>query len=353
MSAIEFQGVAKHYGSVRAVDDLSLAVEAGELVTVLGPSGSGKSTILGLIAGLTHPTAGAIRIGGRDVTALPAAARNVGLVFESYALFPNMTVRRNIAFPLWVRGKKSADIASRVDAALRLVHMEALASRRPHQLSGGQQQRVAIARAVVFEPDILLLDEPLAALDRKLREEVRGELHRLQRALGITTLLVTHDQDEALSLSDRVVVLEHGRVRQSGRPQELYLRPANRFVADFLGVGNFFDGINEITASGPVLRTADGLVISHCDRAAVPGTRATALLRPENIALAADGTGVPLVVRDAVYLGQHVRYTVTAQSGRELLVAVTGRHPVHPPGTALLGAWAADDVWLIPETPRL
>jgi putative spermidine/putrescine transport system ATP-binding protein len=182
---------------------------------------------------------------------------------------------------------------------------------------------------------------------------VRGELHRLQRALGITTLLVTHDQDEALSLSDRVVVLEHGRVRQSGPPQELYLRPANRFVADFLGVGNFFDGINEITASGPVLRTADGLVISHCDRAAVPGTRATALLRPENIALAADGTGVPLVVRDAVYLGQHVRYTVTAPSGRELLVAVTGRHPVHPPGTALLGTWTADDVWLIPETPTL
>jgi putative spermidine/putrescine transport system ATP-binding protein len=348
VSAIEFHNVAKHYGSVRAVDDLSLAVEPGELVTVLGPSGSGKSTILGLIAGLTHPTAGAIRIGGRDVTALPAAARNVGLVFQSYALFPNMTVQRNIAFPLRVRRMNAVEIAKRVEAALRLVHMEALASRRPHQLSGGQQQRVAIARAVVFEPDILLLDEPLAALDRKLREEVRGELHRLQRTLGITTLLVTHDQDEALSLSDRVVVLEHGQLRQTGQPEELYLRPINRFVAEFLGVGNFFEGRNAITESGPVLRTKDDVVIAHTNCAIAAEAHMTALLRPENVTFA--DAGLPVVIRDSVYLGQHVRYTVATSSGRELMVSVPGRHALHHIGAPMCVAWRPADVWLIPET---
>jgi putative spermidine/putrescine transport system ATP-binding protein len=242
----------------------------------------------------------------------------------------------------------AAEIARRVDAALRLVHMEALAARRPHQLSGGQQQRVAIARAVVFEPDILLLDEPLAALDRKLREEVRGELHRLQRTLGITTLLVTHDQDEALSLSDRVVVLEHGQLRQTGQPEELYLRPTNRFVADFLGVGNFFEGRNTITESGPLLRTKDDVTIAHANCAIAAGAHMTALLRPENVTFA--DAGLPVVVRDSVYLGQHVRYTVATSSGRELMVSVPGRHALHHIGAAMCVAWRPADVWLIPET---
>ena len=212
-------------------------------MTVLGPSGSGKTTLLTLIAGLAGPSAGRIDIGGRDVTLLPAARRNVGLVFQSYALFPHMSVAANVAFPLSVRGLAAAEIERRVEDALRLVQLSGFERRKPSQLSGGQQQRVALARAFVFEPEILLLDEPLGALDRKLREQLQVELRQLQRSLGITTILVTHDQEEALSLSDRIVVLDQGRVQQIATPEDAYLRPANRFVADFLGTANLFEGV--------------------------------------------------------------------------------------------------------------
>ena len=205
MSSIRLEGIAKHYGPVHAVDGVDLAVEQGEFVTILGPSGSGKTTMLMLIAGLTQPTAGRIRLGGRDVTGAPAQARNVGLVFQSYALFPHMTVVDNVAFPLSVRHVPRTEAARRVAEALRLVQLEGLERRTPSQLSGGQQQRVALARSLVFQPEILLLDEPLGALDRKLREELQVELKQLQRTVGVTTILVTHDQEEALSLSDRIV----------------------------------------------------------------------------------------------------------------------------------------------------
>ena len=205
MSSIRLEGIAKHYGPVHAVDGVDLAVEQGEFVTILGPSGSGKTTMLMLIAGLTQPTAGRIRLGGRDVTGAPAQARNVGLVFQSYALFPHMTVVDNVAFPLSVRHVPRTEAARRVAEALRLVQLEGLERRKPSQLSGGQQQRVALAHSLVFQPEILLLDEPLGALDRKLREELQVELKQLQRTVGVTTILVTHDQEEALSLSDRIV----------------------------------------------------------------------------------------------------------------------------------------------------
>ena len=205
MSSIRLEGIAKHYGPVHAVDGVDLAVGQGEFVTILGPSGSGKTTMLMLIAGLTQPTAGRIRLGGRDVTGAPAQARNVGLVFQSYALFPHMTVVDNVAFPLSVRHVPRTEAARRVAEALRLVQLEGLERRKPSQLSGGQQQRVALARSLVFQPEILLLDEPLGALDRKLREELQVELKQLQRTVGVTTILVTHDQEEALSLSDRIV----------------------------------------------------------------------------------------------------------------------------------------------------
>ncbi|OFW42159.1 MAG: hypothetical protein A3J29_10190 [Acidobacteria bacterium RIFCSPLOWO2_12_FULL_67_14b] len=205
MSSIRLEGIAKHYGPVHAVDGVDLAVEQGEFVAILGPSGSGKTTMLMLIAGLTQPTAGRIRLGGRDVTGAPAQARNVGLVFQSYALFPHMTVVDNVAFPLSVRHVPRTEAARRVAEALRLVQLEGLERRTPSQLSGGQQQRVALARSLVFQPEILLLDEPLGALDRKLREELQVELKQLQRTVGVTTILVTHDQEEALSLSDRIV----------------------------------------------------------------------------------------------------------------------------------------------------
>ena len=239
MSDIRLEGVSRHYGTVAAADEVDLAVTQGEFVTILGPSGSGKTTLLSLIAGLNRPTAGRIFIGGRDVTDAPAQQRNIGLVFQSYALFPHMTVMENVLFPLGVRKIGGAVARSQALEALKLVRLDGLQDRRPSQLSGGQQQRVALARAVVFKPDILLLDEPLGALDRKLREELQVELKQLQRTLGVTTILVTHDQEEALSLSDRIMVLNHGKTQQVAAPTEAYLRPANRFVAKFLGIANF------------------------------------------------------------------------------------------------------------------
>jgi putative spermidine/putrescine transport system ATP-binding protein len=214
MSDIRLEGVTKRYGSVAAADSVDLSVAQGEFVTILGPSGSGKTTLLSLIAGLNKPTAGRIFIGGRDVTDEPAQARNIGLVFQSYALFPHMTVLENVLFPLGVRRITGEAARKLALEALKLVRLDGLQDRRPSQLSGGQQQRVALARAVVFTPDILLLDEPLGALDRKLREELQVELKQLQRTLGVTTILVTHDQEEALSLSDRIMVLNHGRTQQ-------------------------------------------------------------------------------------------------------------------------------------------
>ncbi len=239
MSDIRLEGVTKRYGTFAAADSVDLSVTQGEFVTILGPSGSGKTTLLSLIAGLNRPTAGRIFIGGRDVTNATAQERNIGLVFQSYALFPHMTVLENVLFPLGVRKIGGAEADKLARDALKLVRLDGFEGRRPSQLSGGQQQRVALARAVVFKPDILLLDEPLGALDRKLREELQVELKQLQRTLGVTTLLVTHDQEEALSLSDRIMVLDKGRTQQVAAPTEAYLKPANRFVAEFLGIANF------------------------------------------------------------------------------------------------------------------
>ncbi len=283
MTTVELNQVSKHYGPIHAVDRISLRVETGEYATILGPSGSGKTTMLSLIAGIAAPTAGSILIGGRDVTWLPAAQRNVGLVFQSYALFPHMTVFDNVAFPMRVRRTRQVELRHRVDEALALVRLEAFAGRKPHQLSGGQQQRVALARAVVFKPDILLLDEPLGALDRKLREEVRGEIHQLQRRLGITTIMVTHDQDEALSLSDRIVVLHGGRVQQIDTPINAYHRPNSRFVADFLGLANFLEGSLERSGGDCAIRLASGEAVPCAAPAADVAGRVCGVLRPEDI----------------------------------------------------------------------
>jgi ABC-type Fe3+/spermidine/putrescine transport system ATPase subunit len=260
-----------------------------------------------------------------------------------------MTVFGNVAFPLRVRGVPRAETARRVEEALRLVRLTGLEVRRPSQLSGGQQQRVALARAIVFEPAILLLDEPLAALDRKLREEVRVELRRLQRTLGVTTLLVTHDQDEALSLSDWIVVLDRGQVQQTGRPDEAYLRPANRFVADFLGTANFFEG--ELRRRGA--RTELALDSGECLEVRSPGEaggrRVCALLRPERLVLTADGDGLPGTVIEAVYHGQMVRYHLRLADGREVVAAAPDVVPRFPANAAVRIAWRPEDVWIIPE----
>lgn len=235
---IEFYSVTKTYGPVTAVEDLSLTVNRGEFLTILGPSGSGKTTAMMLLAGFEAPTKGDILIAGRSVASVPSYRRDQGIVLQSYALFPHLSVRRNLEFPLEMRGIRASERATRVDRILKRVHLTDLGGRMPSQLSGGQQQRVALARALIADPPILLLDEPLSALDRNLREQMQGEIKSLHKEFGITTVCVTHDQEEALSLSDRVVVMRAGRVEQTDTPEALYDRPTTHFVAKFLGEAN-------------------------------------------------------------------------------------------------------------------
>ena len=324
MSDIRLEGVTKRYGSFAAADSVDLAVTQGEFVTILGPSGSGKTTLLSLIAGLNRPSSGRIFIGGRDVTAATAQERNIGLVFQSYALFPHMTALENVLFPLGVRGIKGADARLKAIEALQLVQLDGLGDRRPSQLSGGQQQRVALARAVVFKPDILLLDEPLGALDRKLREELQVELKQLQRTLGVTTILVTHDQEEALSLSDRIMVLDKGRTQQVAAPAEANLKPANRFVAEFLGIANFVG---------------------------MPDGR-RGLVRPERVRLAASGEGQPARVVEAIYLGQMVRYHLAldgAEGTQPVVAAVPFLGQAFVSGERVMVSWDAADLWPVAQ----
>lgn len=258
MSEIELRDLTKKYNQVKAVDKVNLRVQDGEFVTILGPSGSGKTTLLTTIAGFEEPTEGSILVNGRSINGVPPHKRNIGLVFQSYALFPHMTVFQNIAFPLKVRRYSKKKINDRVKEALEIVRMTGYESRKINQLSGGQQQRVALARAIVFNPEILLLDEPMAALDRKLRQDVQVELRQLQRTLGITTIAVTHDQEEALTLSDRILILNQGRIEQFGTPEELYNRPVNRFVAEFLGNTNLFEGVVQMEDGRTFVTLRDG-----------------------------------------------------------------------------------------------
>ena len=329
MSSIRLENLGKSYANVQAVRGVDLVVDDGEFFTILGPSGSGKTTLLTLIAGLAAPTEGRILFGDRDVTHVPTVGRGIGLVFQNYALFPHMTVFDNVAFPLSVRKKARAEIEDRVQEALSLVRLTGFEKRKPSQMSGGQQQRVALARAIVFRPTILLLDEPLGALDRKLREELQVELKELQRSLRVTTLLVTHDQEEALSLSDRILVIDKGTVQQIAPPREAYLRPANSFVADFLGISNF-------------VPLGDGRGVVRPERVRVDpigehGSRGPSL----------EGTSVRGRVREAVYLGQTVRLHVTLDDGSEVIAAVSPALPaaLAQSGDLVAVSWRLEDVW--------
>src|SRR5262245_7168254 len=282
MAAIQLEIVSKRYGDFYAVQDLSLTIGEGELVVLLGPSGCGKTTTLRMIAGFVPVTSGRIRLGDRDVTRLPSYRRNTGLVFQGYALFPHLTAAENVAFGLEMRKIPPAIVRDKVTAALRLVRLEELGARLPRQLSGGQQQRVALARALVIEPDALLLDEPLSNLDARLREEVRIEIRQLQKALGLTTVMVTHDQDEALVMADRLVVMAGGVIQQIGAQRDLYEHPANRFVAGFVGRTNILSG----RLVEPGVFASDGGLIIRCDGLqAGRGARRALALRPERLAL--------------------------------------------------------------------
>ncbi len=333
MARLELSGVGKTYGDFHAVRDFSLEIAEGELLVLLGPSGCGKTTTLRMIAGFIEPTSGVISLGGRDVTRLPPWRRNAGLVFQNYALFPHLSVAENVAFGLEMRKIDKASVRSRVEAALRLVRLEGLAGRLPRQLSGGQQQRVALARALVIEPDILLLDEPLSNLDAKLRQEVRVEIRELQRKLGLTTVMVTHDQEEALTMADRLVVMANGKVQQIGDQRELYERPANAFVADFVGRTNFING--RVQSPG-VFRSASGLEL-RCPAEAPAGGRLLTL-RPERLELAAQAVaGAENCLMGSVefvsYLGGVLEYYVRLSPQDRLLVLATNR--IGGPGFAI------------------
>ena len=311
MSFIRLENLRKSFGTTTVVHDFNLAIERGEFVSFLGPSGCGKTTVLRMIAGFERASAGHIIINGREITALPPAQRNVGMVFQAYALFPNMSVADNIAFGMKVAGKPQAEIASRVTEMLELIKLPQLAQRYPYQLSGGQQQRVALARALAVKPQVLLLDEPLSALDAKIRVSLREEIRTVQRALGITTIFVTHDQEEALSISDRIVVMHEGRADQIGTPFEVYNRPATRFVASFVGTLSMLKAQVADAAKG--ILSLDGQQISARGAIdAADGSEIAIALRPEAFTLGTGGGSNRLsgVVEDVSFLGSIVRVRV-------------------------------------------
>ena len=337
---VALRAVSKHYGRVIAVNNVSLDIFEGEFVTLLGPSGSGKTTTLTLIAGFEQPTAGEIRIRGASVIALPPEKRDIGMVFQSYALFPHMSVFDNVAYPLRTRHVPAVQVAERVARVLDAVHMSRFAERYPRQLSGGQQQRVAVARTLVYQPSLLLMDEPLGALDKKLREEMQSELKSLQRTLGVTTLYVTHDQQEALTLSDRVAIMNAGDLVQIGSPLELYELPATDFVAGFLGDVNALDGVaGETTGAVTRIAVADGLEVSACTTLpTAPGKRVRLTIRPERLdivtAAVVGANCWPGRVREVTFRGELVRYTVELRAGTIVSVSrpYRGQASIFAPG---------------------
>ena len=320
MAAVELDRVSRRFGDFLAVDDFSLEVAEGELLVLLGPSGCGKTTTLRVIAGFAEASAGTVRIHGRDVTQEPPYRRNVGVVFQNYALFPHLSVFENVAFGLRRRHETESEIARRTERALALVKLDALAQRMPRQLSGGQQQRVALARALVIEPDVLLLDEPLSNLDAKLRHDVRQEIRRLQQMLKITTIMVTHDQAEAMSMGDRLVVMASGRIQQIGSPRDLYRSPRNHFVASFIGQANFLEG--RLDGDGSTFVTRSGISIACTPTA--PGA-GSLMIRPEAIEVLDAGASGPNVLEATVqvvtYLGSTSELVLRLASDETVLVS--------------------------------
>jgi putative spermidine/putrescine transport system ATP-binding protein len=323
MIALEVRNLQKRFGASVAVEDFSLQAEAGEFISLLGPSGCGKTTVLRMVAGFETPSAGSVRIDGEDVTQMPTRLRRIGMVFQSYALFPNMTVEGNIAFGLKVAGLERGEIARRVDEMLELIGLPQLRRRYPAELSGGQQQRVALARAVAIRPRILLLDEPLSALDAKIRVSLREELRDLQRRLGITALFVTHDQEEALALSHRVVVMSQGRVEQVGTPAEVYRAPRTEFVTRFVGTANILECEVLDQASGRVRFGEAVLRTGH----ELPVGKVRLVLRPETLSIAGFAgaeNSFPAVLQEATFLGPTVRLRLTGPGNTGLIVDLHG-----------------------------
>jgi spermidine/putrescine transport system ATP-binding protein len=345
---LELRHLTKRFGDFAAVDDLSLDIAAGEFLTLLGASGSGKTTTLRMIAGFEPPTSGEILMGGSPIAALPPFKRDINTVFQHYALFPHMSVRENIAYGLRMRRVPAAQREERVTQALAMVKLDQLGARAPRQLSGGQQQRVALARALVNRPRVLLLDEPLGALDLKLRKEMQLELKHLQTDLGITFVYVTHDQEEALTMSDRIVLMQQGRITQVGTPRDLYDRPASRYVADFIGDTNLLPGTVVESAGGLTTLRLDGLTLRGVsDTELAPGTEAWLTVRPEAIDIAggaapAGHNAVTGAVADAVYAGSALRLHVALPGGRRVVANV-------PSGTATTSGTTVTLTWPVEQ----
>ena len=348
--AVEFKHVTKSYGDVQAVRDLSFVIERGKLVTLLGPSGCGKTTTLRLIAGLEMATEGSIFIGGKEVTRLSASDRDVSMVFQSYALFPHMTVMQNVSYGLTMSRLSKEEVSEKALEGLELVSLSGFGERLPSELSGGQQQRVAVARALVLEPEVLLFDEPLSNLDAKLRRRVREEIRELQQKLELTTVYVTHDQEEALAVSDTIFVMNEAVIDQEGTPQQLYEEPVNLFVADFIGDANIvkaqilkIDGISANVDIG-------GIGVNLPNRGLVSGEVSVAI-RPQSICLSQSGleNSIPGTILKAIYLGGHIEYTVDCILG-ELFVIDNQVEIKHNLDTAVFITLRARGVSLIPES---
>jgi spermidine/putrescine transport system ATP-binding protein len=343
MSRVDVVNVAKRYDSVAALDNVSISFLDGEFFGLLGPSGSGKTTLLRAIAGFVEPDRGTISFDGERVEGVPVHKRAIGMVFQNYALFPNLTVNGNIAFGLSVRRAPAQEIERRVEEMLALVRLSGFGSRKPRELSGGQQQRVALARALITKPKVLLLDEPLGALDRRLRQQMQVELKDIQRETGVTTIFVTHDQEEALTLSDRIAIIDQGRLMQIGAPQEIYERPATIFAAQFLGDANVFSGTRKNAA----------LVLSDGSRILAPGTASTVIVRPEKMLVFADHETPPAELANrlngkilqAIYSGASVTYHIAAPNlaGSTVLAFMQNREGnVLTPQTSVTVAWSPE-----------
>ena len=351
MASLEINNINKFYGTTQALFDVSLSIARGEFVTLLGPSGSGKTTLLKILAGFENVSQGEITLDGRNITELKPETRNFGLVFQGYALFPHMTVGENIAYPLKVRREAKEVIAQKVKDILELVQLGRFINRRPYELSGGQQQRVALARALVFKPDVLLLDEPMSALDKKLRVDLQEELRQIHQSLGTTFINVTHDQEEAMHMSDRIAVMNNGRIEQFDTAFSLYRQPKSRFVAEFIGKSNIFRGELVPTAGADAVDFRGHGV--HVPLGLMNRARGAAelMVRPEDLRLttepAADQVSLAAEVVSATYSGDRALYALKLENGQELGAYGPARSGIHSPGTRVFASFSPADATLI------
>lgn len=356
--SLNLQAVSKKFGDFTAVSNVDLKIAAGEFVTLLGPSGSGKTTVLNMIAGFEHVTSGDIQLGGERLTDVPIHRRNIGMVFQGYALFPHMTVEKNIAYPLKQRKLPKAEVEDAVDFAISTVGLQEFRKRMPSQLSGGQRQRVAVARAFCFRPPLLLMDEPLSALDKALREHLQQEIRRIHRDIGTTVVYVTHDQDEALALSDRIVVFNHGEIQQVGTPRELYHSPANLFVSQFVGESVTLSGVVEGT--GAARRFSAGSTSIPIAAGDQWSGEATMSVRPENVTISSVSASpaapideqcvVEGVVSDVTFVGNAVKYKVETDQGGGVVRASGGDSPVGDVGERVWLRWQSSDARVLQGT---